>query len=116
MFKEIWGSIRGMVRTKEAEVMGKKSKGVVAVVKKAKKIKVGVVAPVEVSSSGFKAAYKLALTRCWREENRMASEVSVGFVTDVTGAEYQVSVKVCRFSAKLLKKQPLSGGLLVNKK
>ena len=67
----------------------------------------------EVSSDLLYAAYNDAFNHMFRDDHTMtAASTAVGMVKTIGGQEFQVFVKVCRFDAELLKRDPDSGGLL----
>jgi len=71
----------------------------------------------------WQKAYAKGLRRLVKDKRLTATEISCGFAVLVTPSrdkstweDVQVFMKICRFSKKLLKEKPMTGGLLCNKK
>ena len=64
------------------------------------------------SSRAYEAATETAFRKLIADPKMLATEVSIGF-TGKPKDEVQVFIRVCRFSQKLLKEKPYTGGLYV---
>jgi hypothetical protein len=68
--------------------------------------------PRSITSTDLEFAYHKACQAVRSKARPLASMQDAGMVTVPGIGECQVFVKVCRFDAKLLKDEPLTGGLL----